>query len=147
MAIRAKSQGKPAADTSRQSPTEPIVPPESRDQQLRTTVFEIFRRWGYLQASLDPLQQYLPPEPFPVDLPEGSDSIAAEARAFYCGTIALEFSHIASPERRDWLQNAMEQAPAETPAQQARTLTGTHPGRPLRADDPAALPRHQALFA
>ena len=123
MATKAKAQGKPAAEKVKQSPVETIVAPESPDEQLRTTVFEIFRRWGYLQASLDPLQQYLPAEPFPVDLPEGSDAIAAEARAFYCGTIALEFSHIASPERREWLQQAMEQAYAESPAQQARTLT------------------------
>ncbi len=95
MATKAKVQGKPAAEpaqNSRTSPVESIVPPQPADEQLRTTVFEIFRRWGYLQASLDPLQQYLPPEPFPVDLPEGSDAIAAEARAFYCGTIALEFT-------------------------------------------------------
>ena len=123
MATKARVQGKPAAGNLKQSPTESIVPPESRDEQLRTTIFEIFRRWGYLQASLDPLKQYLPPEPFPVELPEGSDAIAAEARAFYCGSIALEFSHITSPERRDWLQHAMEQDYAETPAQEAHTLT------------------------
>ncbi len=126
MATKAKVQGKPAAEpaqNSKSSPIESIVPQQPADEQLRTTVFEIFRRWGYLQASLDPLQQYLPPEPFPVDLPEGSDAIAAEARAFYCGTIALEFSHIASPERREWLQNAMERTHVEAPAQQAHTLT------------------------
>lgn len=127
MATKAKSQSKPVFQTQVTTPAEgsvePIATPESPDQQLRTTVFEIFRRWGYLQASLDPLKQYLPPEPFPVELPEGSDAIAAEARRFYCGTIALEFSHIPSPERREWLQAAMEQEYSETPAQQARTLT------------------------
>ena len=35
-------------------------------QQEREQIFDIFRRWGYLQASLDPLGQFLPPEPFPV---------------------------------------------------------------------------------
>ncbi|MGI4758506.1 MAG: 2-oxoglutarate dehydrogenase E1 component [Janthinobacterium lividum] len=96
----------------------------SEDPQLRTEVFEIFRRWGYLQATLDPLQQYLPAEPFPIDLPEGSDSIAEDARRYYCGNIALEFSHIASPEKREWLQEKMEQLPQESKAQQAHTLTG-----------------------
>ncbi len=96
----------------------------SENPQLRTEVFEIFRRWGYLQATLDPLKQYLPAEPFPIDLPEGSDSIAEEARRYYCGNIALEFSHIASPEKREWLQAKMEQQPQESPAQQAHTLTG-----------------------
>ncbi|GAA3749604.1 2-oxoglutarate dehydrogenase E1 component [Terriglobus aquaticus] len=124
MATRAKSQSKTPGTEKTVSPTIDALPErETGADQLRTTVFEIFRRWGYLQAQLDPLQQYLPPEPFPVELPEGSDNIAAEARKFYSGTIALEFSHIASPERREWLQAAMEQEYRETPEQQAHTLT------------------------
>jgi 2-oxoglutarate dehydrogenase E1 component len=87
----------------------------------RETVFEIFRRWGYLQATLDPLKQYLPAEPFPIEVPEGDD--AQEARSYYCGNIALEFSHIASPEKRQWLQEQMEQPTVATREQQARTLT------------------------
>ncbi len=80
------------------------------DSKERETIFDIFRRWGYLQASLDPLGQYLPPEPFPTPVPEGES--AAQARRFYCGTIAAEFMHIADPERRNWLQEQMEQVPA-----------------------------------
>ena len=46
-------------------------------QQDREAIFDIFRRWGYLQASLDPLGQFLPPEPFPItSTPEGD--VAAE---------------------------------------------------------------------
>src|ERR1700678_4087921 len=82
---------------------------EKFDQHERETTFDIFRRWGYLQASLDPLGQYLPPEPFPTPAPEGE--IAAEAPRYYCGTIAAEFMHIASPERRQWLQERMEKTP------------------------------------
>ncbi|AFL90053.1 2-oxoglutarate dehydrogenase E1 component [Terriglobus roseus DSM 18391] len=121
MANRAKSIGKAAAaaQTAAAATEETLSNP-----QLRTEVFEIFRRWGYLQATLDPLKQYLPAEPFPIDLPEGSDAIAEEARRYYCGNIALEFSHIASPEKREWLQQKMEQLPVETPQQQAQTLTG-----------------------
>ncbi|MGI4852511.1 MAG: 2-oxoglutarate dehydrogenase E1 component [Janthinobacterium lividum] len=120
MANKAKAGGKASEQT-----VAAITPAETGDnQQLRTEVFEIFRRWGYLQATLDPLKQYLPAEPFPIDLPEGSDSIAEEARRYYCGNIALEFSHIASPEKREWLQGKMEQLPVETQAQQAHTLTG-----------------------
>src|ERR1700722_15231725 len=50
-----------------------LTPPATPTDQLeRETTFDIFRRWGYLQASLDPLGQYLPPEPFPVvAVPEG----------------------------------------------------------------------------
>src|SRR3984957_13006691 len=95
------------------------------EQHERETIFDIFRRWGYLQASLDPLGQYLPPEPFPTPAPEGE--FAVEARAFYCGAIAAEFMHIADTEQRQWLQERMEQTPA-TP-NQAHILTGL-----IRAD-------------
>ena len=77
-------------------------------QQEREQIFDIFRRWGYLQASLDPLGQYLPPEPFPINsVPEGE--YAAEARKFYCGNFAVEFMHIPSLEQRQWLQEQIEQ--------------------------------------
>ncbi len=77
--------------------------------QNREQVFDAFRRWGYLQAQLDPLGQYLPPETIPeLDL-EGED--AEEARSYYCGTIAAEFMHIPSRERRNWIAERLE-APA-----------------------------------
>ena len=95
------------------------------DQDQREAVFDIFRRWGYLQATLDPLGQYLAPEPFPIAAPEGE--LAAEARGFYCSTIAAEFMHIPNVEQRQWLQQKLEQ-PAPT-MDQARILTGL-----IRAD-------------
>ncbi len=85
--------------------------PKGADQQDRETVFDIFRRWGYLQASLDPLGQYLPPEPFPTPAPEGE--LAAEARTYYSGTIAVEFMHILSAEKRQWLEEKIERKPAK----------------------------------
>ena len=72
----------------------------------REVVFDIFRRWGFLQATLDPLGQYLPAEPFPTPAPDGAAS--AEARRFYCGSIGAEFMHIAAPEKRAWIQQQME---------------------------------------
>jgi 2-oxoglutarate dehydrogenase E1 component len=88
------------------------------DSDQRETVFDIFRRWGYLQATLDPLGQYLPPEPFPMPTPEGD--FAAAARAFYCGSIGVEFMHIPNNVQRQWLQEKMEQTPQ--PPDQARIL-------------------------
>jgi 2-oxoglutarate dehydrogenase E1 component len=86
---------------------------ERFSEERREATFEVFRRWGYLQTTLDPLGQYLPKEPFPVALPEGMEDAAAEARGFYCGTIGVEFMHIANAEKREWLQEQMErEAPA-----------------------------------
>jgi hypothetical protein len=63
----------------------------------RERIFEAFRRWGYLQANLDPLGQLKPEPQADLDL---AGEHAAEARAAYCGTVAAEFMHIASPEKR-----------------------------------------------
>jgi len=101
------------------SKADTIPTASATDSSERENTFEIFRRWGYLQASLDPLGQYLPPEAFPIPAPEGE--YAAQARGFYCGTIAAEFMHIADPERRQWIQEQMERvAPA---ADQKHILT------------------------
>jgi 2-oxoglutarate dehydrogenase E1 component len=102
--------------------------PSSR-HQLSRAVFDIFRRWGYLQATLDPLGQFLPPEPFPTPAPDGADSEAA--RAIYCGSIGAEFMHIPSPERRAWIERRLENDPPKSPANisRARILTGL-----IRAD-------------
>ncbi len=93
------------------------LPPETSTRDAE--VLDTFRRWGYLQASLDPLGQYLPPEPFPVAVPEGE--AAQRARRFYCGTIAAEFMHIADPDRREWIQAQLEQTPSKP--DQRRILT------------------------
>ena len=90
------------------------VPPSANsagEGGSREATFDIFRRWGFLQATLDPLGQYLAPEPFPTPAPEGQDS--ADARAVYCGTIGVEFMHMASPEKRAWIQAQLERSPEE----------------------------------
>ncbi|HVG27398.1 MAG TPA: 2-oxoglutarate dehydrogenase E1 component [Acidobacteriaceae bacterium] len=91
----------------------------------REATFDIFRRWGFLQATLDPLGQYLPPEPFPTAAPDGPE--AQEARRFYCGSIGAEFMHIASPEKRAWIEERLEREPEA--ADQKRILSGL-----IRAD-------------
>ncbi|HEX4312265.1 MAG TPA: 2-oxoglutarate dehydrogenase E1 component [Acidobacteriaceae bacterium] len=78
--------------------------------QLREQAFDAFRRWGYLQAHLDPLEQYLAPLSVPeLDLDNGS---AAEARRIYSGTIGAEFMHLPSRESREWIAEHIEAAPA-----------------------------------
>src|SRR5690349_5278443 len=80
------------------------------DPQDRERVFEAFRRWGYLQAQLDPLGQYLAPQAVP-ELDVRGD-FADEARRYYCGTIAAEFMHIPDAARREWIQERLERQPA-----------------------------------
>ena len=59
-------------------PTETTSSKQSTFQREQT--FDAFRRWGYLQAHLDPLDQYLSPVPVPeLDL---DGPIAAEARRY-----------------------------------------------------------------
>ncbi len=81
----------------------------TKDAQER--IWDAFRRWGYLQANLDPLGDMAP-----VAMPElevsGPDADAA--RQFYCGTIGVEFMHIPEREKRQWIQQRME-AEVETP--------------------------------
>jgi 2-oxoglutarate dehydrogenase E1 component len=68
-------------------------------------VWDAFRRWGYLQANLDPLGDMAP-----VAMPEleVSGPEADAARQFYCGTIGVEFMHIPEREKRQWIQERME---------------------------------------
>ena len=73
-------------------------------------VFNAFRRWGYLQANLDPLG-FLALELHP-EL-ELTGKAADEARSYYCGTLASEFMHIPDPERRRWVQERIESEPPE----------------------------------
>jgi 2-oxoglutarate dehydrogenase E1 component len=74
-------------------------------QEAQERVWDAFRRWGYLQANLDPLGDMVP-----VVMPElevsGAD--AAAARRVYCGTIGVEFMHIPEREKREWIQVRME---------------------------------------
>src|ERR1700723_574577 len=86
-------------------------------QDAQERVWEVFRRWGYLQANLDPLGDMAP-----VAMPEleVSGAEAEAARRVYCGTIGVEFMHIPEREKREWIQARME---AEAPeADRARIL-------------------------
>ena len=75
----------------------------STPQQDR--LWESFRRWGYMQASLDPLGDL---EPAPVPELDGWGAEADTARRVYCGSIGVEFMHIPDREKRAWIQRRME---------------------------------------
>src|SRR5690242_481375 len=72
----------------------------------RERIFYLFRRWGFYEATLDPLG-YFAPLKCP-DLEGLSGEFAEEARRYYCGTIGVEFLHIAEPERRRWIAERIE---------------------------------------
>ncbi len=93
---------------------------ERRDPE-RERVFDVFRRWGYLQASLDPIGLHLPPLPFP-DLDEQRGPYSDDARRIYSGTIGAEFMHIPDREQRRWIAARMEEAPDVPTPDRARIL-------------------------
>jgi 2-oxoglutarate dehydrogenase E1 component len=73
----------------------------------RDQIFDAFRRWGYLDANLNPFGG-------PVgggypDLPSESEG-AEEARRIYCGSIGAEFMHLPQQDRREWVRERMENA-------------------------------------
>ena len=72
---------------------------------VQERVWDSFRRWGYLQANLDPLGDL---EPLPVPELEVRGADAEAARRVYCGTIGAEFMFIPERERRLWVQQRME---------------------------------------
>ena len=77
----------------------------------RDQTFDAFRRWGHLEAKLDPLGQYLLPEPVP-EL-NFDDEAAEEARGYYCGSIGVEFMHLPDSAKREWIQERLEQGAPE----------------------------------
>lgn len=90
--------------------TQVQVKPQSQpgDNHERERNFDAFRRWGYLEADLDPLGFLQPLEV--AELEEFAGEIADEARKAYCGTIGADFMHLAQRERRDWIAERMESA-------------------------------------
>jgi len=70
-----------------------------------TTTLDAFRRWGYLEAQLDPLGR-LPPARVP-EL-QGNGPEVEAARRIYAGSIGAEFMHIPDAAVRDWVAAQME---------------------------------------
>ncbi|HEY0759778.1 MAG TPA: 2-oxoglutarate dehydrogenase E1 component [Acidisarcina sp.] len=97
--------------TSHIEPAQTQVPLQSADRQR---IFEAFRRWGHLQANLDPLGQYLRPVPVEeldqyIETSDAATADAAgEARRIYSSTVGAEFMHIADPRKRRWIEQRLE---------------------------------------
>src|SRR5258707_264330 len=77
----------------------------------RERIFDAFRRWGYLEASLDPLGFLEPLKSRDLDF-SGPDTDAA--RAIYSASIGADFMHLLQPERRRWIAKRMESPGPET---------------------------------
>ncbi len=88
----------------------PAISTSATENYERERIFNLFRQYGYLEAELNPLG-LLPPQLHP-DLAIDNE-FAREARRIYCGSVGVEFMHIADPERRRWIQERIE---AEAPA-------------------------------
>jgi 2-oxoglutarate dehydrogenase E1 component len=96
---------------------EQAIAESTASKETQERIWDAFRRWGYLQASLDPLGDFEGAAMPELDV-AGPDAEAA--RRVYCGSIGAEFMHMADRERRQWVQEQMEAEPAET--DRARTL-------------------------
>src|SRR6266704_167226 len=100
-------------------------PAKASGNEERERVFDAFRRWGYLEATLDPLGLFEPLKH--PDLQGLSGEAAEEARRVYCDTVGADFMHLPEPERRRWIAERLE-APL-SPVDQHKILE-----RLIRAD-------------
>jgi len=78
---------------------------------------EIIRRYGYLQAQIDPLNR-LPKVRHPL-LDSLSDTTSAELKRIYCGPIGLETAHIADAGVLGWFSERLE---GDVPAPDSKFL-------------------------
>src|SRR6185437_10644261 len=81
-----------------------LQPVETHSSE-RNRIFDLFRRWGYLDADLYPFGGPVGPGFSELHL---DGPIAEEARKIYCGSLAAEFMHIPQRDRREWIQEQME---------------------------------------
>jgi 2-oxoglutarate dehydrogenase E1 component len=82
---------------------------EAPANEERERIFDAFRRWGYLEAKLDPLGLFEPLKQTDLDALAGE--AAEEGRRIYGATVGADFMHLLEPERRRWIAERLE-APA-----------------------------------
>ncbi len=91
------------------SPALPSTDQQSSSQSAdRERVFDAFRRWGYMDAGLNPFGGPIG-EGYP-DIRNLQGAAADEARAIYCATIGADFMHMPQSDRREWIQEQMERS-------------------------------------
>src|ERR1700686_1847819 len=84
---------------------------KAASDEARERIFDAFRRWGYLEATLDPLGLFEPlKQP---DLQALTGEAAEQARDIYCGTVGADFMHLPEPERRRWIADGLEAASSQ----------------------------------
>ncbi len=79
---------------------------------------DAFRRWGYLQADIDPLGR-LHPQVHP-DVERALEHYGGDVerwRSLYTGRVGFEFMHMVDRERVDWLAGRIEEGPPELDGQ------------------------------
>jgi 2-oxoglutarate dehydrogenase E1 component len=76
-------------------------------------VADAYRRWGYLQADLDPLARLAPFEHADISDARslGGRDENEKWRSIYCGPIGFEFMHMMERERVDWMREMIEAGP------------------------------------
>jgi 2-oxoglutarate dehydrogenase E1 component len=87
-------------------PTKKSAPSNGAGRAERERIFDLFRRWGFYEATLDPLGFFAPLKS--PDLDGLSGEYAEEARRCYCGNVGVEFLHLPEPDRRNWIAERME---------------------------------------
>src|SRR5271168_379017 len=83
---------------------------KSAGNEQRERIFDAFRRWGYYEATLDPLGVFEPQKLADLEL---TGEASEEARRIYCGNIGVEFMHMPEPDRRRWIAERIEGPEAE----------------------------------
>jgi 2-oxoglutarate dehydrogenase E1 component len=87
--------------------TSPSAELQTTELQLleRERIFDAFRQWGYLEAQLNPFGG-----PVGGGFPElrMKGHAAEQAGRIYCGSIGFEFMHLPNRERREWIQERIE---------------------------------------
>src|SRR5512140_2511196 len=77
-------------------------------------VADAYRRWGYLKASIDPLDRIAPYEhPDITDARTiGSREDNQKWQSMYCGPIGFEYMHMLERERVEWMREMIEAGPS-----------------------------------